>query len=394
MENPEPTIRGMINATRWTCKVVIDNQAKGTGVLILPHIVLTAWHVVRDLFQFDGTRWVRRPGAAKRLRVDFDDYLFQTQQTLAPRLPLSVSAHDLDWCPYFCPCHAEELNDRFPKSLAELEGMWDFALLRLAVPVGLERRWAVADPLTALPRSNDFIYILQHPAGAPQKIDTDAIIEPDASVRAAVPGFRFLHRVNVVSGSSGSPCFTREFELCGIHQGTWNGSAGAGTTVNRGVPIGRIMEYLDKYDKAPLELGPQDAPIWSLGVESSFRPVIGCDAFQAEIWKMALVGQKRLLVIDGADKSGKTFRTEVCDALLNQERHLKIRIAMPQAAVLNAPSFAALLCREAGAALPPLVPVSETNTTPTTWRKDELLEKVMAALNAARNGPRLVWIFL
>src|SRR5262249_8203303 len=140
----------------------------GTGVLVGPHLVLTAWHVVRDLFVPNGGNWQPDPGAAARVRVEFDAFLFKRRQSLVAQQPLSVPAHAA-WCPFFRPCHAEELKQRLPLNLLELEGLWDFALIRLANPVGLDRRWAAIDPRVSVPRPSDIIYIFQHPAGAAQK---------------------------------------------------------------------------------------------------------------------------------------------------------------------------------------------------------------------------------
>jgi hypothetical protein len=48
-QNPEAIYRGMNIGMRWTVKVFVDGSPKGTGILIGPHLVMTAWHVVRDL---------------------------------------------------------------------------------------------------------------------------------------------------------------------------------------------------------------------------------------------------------------------------------------------------------------------------------------------------------
>src|SRR5687767_7500034 len=48
--DPETWQRGFANGTRWTVRILIDRQFMGTGVLVSPNMVLTAWHVVRTLF--------------------------------------------------------------------------------------------------------------------------------------------------------------------------------------------------------------------------------------------------------------------------------------------------------------------------------------------------------
>ena len=393
LADPEPLFRGLSNGMRWTGRVVVDARAMGSCVLVLPHVVLTAWHVVRDLFAPNGDEWQPIAEAAGRLRVEFDDYLFRRGSATVGQTPLGVGAHQ-NWCVDFRPCHREELNHRFPQILAELEGMWDFCLIRLKSAIGLDRRWIPIDPLVTVPRPDDVIYLFQHPQGGAQKVDSDVVLRPETAMKDAVPHLRFLHKANSAPGSSGGPCFTKDFLLCGIHQGTWNGSAAAGDVVNRSVPLGRICDYLKTQMHWPPELESHESPSWSLGANAGFAPVIGCDPFQTDLWSAALSGRKPLLVISGSKGSGKTFRTQVCGLLLKEANHLKVNLNAPQTATKDAHGFAASLCDAAGSPLPTLLTPVEANTTVSAWLKDELLRNVMTSLKTARQGNRLVWIIL
>jgi hypothetical protein len=394
LADPQPLVRGLTDGMRWTAKVMIDGAARGTGVLVKPHLVLTAWHVVRGLFQQQPNgQWQPDPAAFVRVQVHFEDLLVRRRWSLIAQPPLRVDAHpSAGWCPAFRPCHAAELNDGFPTDLAQLDGFWDFALIRLAVPVGLERGHATCNPLITVPRPGGTVYVFQHPQGAPQKVDSTKVFPPDEKTRPAVPRLRFLHLTNSNPGSSGGPCFDREFMLCGLHQGVWNGHA-PGQVVNRGVPLARICEYLNGQPAGLPPLDPQECLVSSLGPVGADTPVIGCDGFLAHLWETGLSGRASVLVVEGPEKSGKSFRLRVADAVLLEANHVKVTVNTPQLTPLGAEEFAARLCQLAGATLPPLLPRVEADTTTAGWLKGELVPKVMKALNEARRG-RQVWLLM
>jgi Trypsin-like peptidase domain len=391
LANPQPLVRGLTNGMTWTGKIVIEGEARGTGVLVKPHLVLTAWHVVKDLFRQSNGQWQADPAAGPKLQVVFDDLLVRRRSSLVARPPLQVAAH-ADWCPLFGPCHSAELNHSFPDDLVQLEGYWDFALIRLAVAVGLDRGHAVCNPLVTVPRPGGTVYVFQHPNGAPQRVDNHQVFPPDEKLRTAVPRLRFLHTANANPGSSGGPCFDRDFMLCGLHQGEWK-KDDAQRVVNRGIPLARIWEYVSSQPAGLPLLDPQDCLIASLGPGGADAPVIGCDTFLGHLWATALTGRASVLVIDGAEKSGKSFRLRVADAVLAESNHLKVPINAPQLTALSAEEFAARLCRLAGGELPQLLPREEAETTAAAWLKGELVPKVVAALNDARRG-RLVWLMI
>lgn len=391
LANPQPLVRGLTNGMTWTGKIVIEGESKGTGVLVKPHLVLTAWHVVKDLFQQVNGQWQPDPAAAPKLQVLFDDLLVRRRSSLVARPPLQVNAH-ADWCPLFRPCHTAELNHSFPDDLVQLDGYWDFALIRLAVAVGLDRGHAVCNPLVTVPRPGGTVYVFQHPNGSPQRVDNNQVFPPDEKLRTAVPRLRFLHLANTNPGSSGGPCFDRDFMLCGLHQGEWK-KDDPQQVVNRGIPLARIWEYVSSQAVGLPPLEPQDCLIASLGPAGADAPVIGCDTFLSHLWATALTGRASVLVIDGTEKSGKSFRLRVADAVLAESNHLKVPINAPQLAPLAAEEFAARLCRLVGGELPQLLPRDEAETTPAAWLKGELVPKVVAALNDARRG-RLVWLLI
>ena len=71
-------------------------------------------------------------------------------------------------------------------------------------------RGCVAIPAKVPALTKDsLLFILQHPAGDPLKLDVDAVVE--------TLGRRVRYKVNTLGGSSGSPCFDVNFQLAAIH---------------------------------------------------------------------------------------------------------------------------------------------------------------------------------
>jgi hypothetical protein len=389
--NPDVIYRGLGHGIRWTGKIIVDGTPNGTGILIGPHLVLTAWHVIRALFTpAAGGGWEADAGGGARLQVEFDDFLAFIGG--APRLaaPLRVRAHR-EWCVSFSPCHADELANRLPADPTELQGHWDYAIIRLEAAPGLLRRWASLDARSVVPRADEGIFLFQHPAMQPLKVDQNFITDLNPPLPAVVPKLRFLHYANAVGGSSGGPCFDKSFMLFGFHQGVWTGQGSGGRVTNRGVPILRIIDDIKEKLKEGLPgLDPSENPIWSLGKAKNYAPVIGTEPFQKLVWDSAVAGMPKVLVIGGAKGSGKSFLVQLLSSMLPDGGHLKVALKADSISKMNARRLAEAICKAAGTSMSPPVEPDAADTTRSAWLKDEILSKVMSALQAARGG-RLVW---
>jgi hypothetical protein len=392
---PELLYRGVVSGMRWTVKVLIDGTAKGTGILIGPHLVLTAWHVVQQLFRPDGNGgWKPDPDAAPKIQIEFDDFLslIAPGGALVPRGSVRVAANK-EWHVASSPCLDEELEFRLPDDLTRLEGSWDYAIIRLAKTPGMERRWAALDARAVVPKKEAQFLVFQHPAGHPLLLGQGDILAPAATAAAAIPRLRFLHAVNTVGGSSGGPCFDKTFMLFGLHQGVWQGALHGGRPINRGIPVVRVIEDIKKkIENLPVP-DPSESPIWHVVVDRMPHPVIGCDAFQTLVWKSALAGTPRIILLTGERGTGKSFRLAVLSGLLADAGHLKVVLPAELISKLPAQKLAEKICQTAGAGIPAIPPLNEVDSTPATWLKDEVVPSIVAALDSVRNA-RLVWIAL
>ncbi|MGP3697582.1 trypsin-like serine peptidase [Rhodobacter sp. NSM] len=212
---------------RQVCRIEIGRRAAGTGFLIGPAAVLTNWHVVAK-------------AALAEAQCRFD-YVMRADGTREAGSAVALAADPL-------ACHAPpapaEMTEH-PEDPPPAAGELDFALLRLAEPVG-ERGWLrLPDAPPDLPPGSPLL-IVQHPDGAPMKLamDTQSVIGANAN------GTRVRYRTNTENGSSGSPVFTMDWDPVLLHH--YGDPAWGAPRFNQGVPLDRIRAAILAAGHAPL----------------------------------------------------------------------------------------------------------------------------------------------
>jgi len=213
------------------CRIEIGGAAAGTGFLVGPDAVLTNWHVIEAAKNADRL---------DRVRCRFD-YVLKADASRDEGMIVRLHAADpcLDSSPY-SPAEAGPT----PDDPAPTENQLDYALLRLETETGRDtmdggrRGWIELPDAAPLFDAGTPILIVQHPDGAPMKLamDTQAIIGANAN------GTRLRYYTNTESGSSGSPCFTMDWDIVALHHfgdPAWNNPK-----FNQGVPIDRIRNSI------------------------------------------------------------------------------------------------------------------------------------------------------
>ena len=214
----------------------------GTGFLVGKDLLLTAYHVVEPLIdwqtrQATNKKWARPEDV--RLRFDYakrenEAPIYEgTLFTLAPKWDIALSPYS----------KADSLTGLLPGA-DEL----DFALVRVAgapgaqpvggqgVPGATKRGWIEIPADPAWPVPDRAMYILQHPEGQPLKL-----APPDRIIGLNDNNTRVRYRVNTLSGSSGSPCFSANLDLIALHH------YGREDEFNQGVPLAAIAPKIRPY---------------------------------------------------------------------------------------------------------------------------------------------------
>jgi hypothetical protein len=221
----------LIAIERRVCRIERQGAGLGTGFLVGPDTVLTNWHVVTGAIG---------EGKLAELGCRFD-YVARADGAQNPGVLMALGADSCLTHSSFSAAETTATPEAPPPTPQEL----DFALLRLTssagtqVVAGVQRGW-IALPNAALPLPEDApLLIVQHPDGAPMKLamDTQAVIGPNAN------GTRIKYRTNTDPGSSGSPCFSMDWDIVALHHyGDPNWQA---PLFNQGVPIHLIRQRIE-----------------------------------------------------------------------------------------------------------------------------------------------------
>lgn len=195
-----------------TCRIDIDDRDRttGTGFLVGPEAVLTNYHVVESI--------VKGPRTASAISCLFDyKKLADGTENPGTRVPLHSAGGIVAYSPYT----AGEREGR-PDATVPTENELDFALLRLARPMGSvpisgpespPRGYEVLPSTASTLVADQGIIIAHHPEGMPMKlaIDSKSVLVVNAN------GTRVRYTTNTDSGSSGSPVFNMLWDLVALH---------------------------------------------------------------------------------------------------------------------------------------------------------------------------------
>ncbi|WP_160939430.1 trypsin-like serine peptidase [Teichococcus coralli] len=293
---------------KWICVVAVDlpnGTKRGTGFLVGPDLVLTAWHTVKH--RAEGFRrcviFDHEDGAAienlsqvgaKTRAVDFHT---EWKAASCEDLPGDGVLPDPD------PMTADDLHKR--------QECLDFALLRLQEKIGLQalkpatggpaRGWLVLASPAGAPQQearpvpvaqDDRIIIPQHPYGHPQRVDFGRYSQIDTELDSSATRLRY--NTETAPGTSGAPCFNGNYRLVGMHNASVlkQGVAIANQAIRIDLILNKLKadnriwnELLAAIPEAsaaaqgpeaaelPDAVEPPDVPIWSVSADAA-KPLI------------------------------------------------------------------------------------------------------------------------
>lgn len=229
------------------CRIEINDgqrQRYGTGFLVGSETVMTNHHVVRKV--------IEKKISPEKVILRFDFKKSDDGTTINSGTIHRLASGD-DW---LLDQSEPSLVDTMTDTKGELPEptQLDYALLKTegspgnegvggdnAAPSAPKRRWIKMPTTPYQFEANTPLYIVQHPQGEPLKcaIDTDSIIDVNGN------GTRVRYRTNTEHGSSGSPCFNKEWELVALHHsGDPNYRELYKADYNEGIPIAAIHALL------------------------------------------------------------------------------------------------------------------------------------------------------
>lgn len=298
--------------------------SNGTGLLVAPDLVLTARHVLEHHI-LNGQQLRPSPGP---LFAFFDhlggDPIIQvdeaTPQLRARTRPVLFHA---DWLvDTRDDIPGEAFDQPTPNQIADLKVKLDYALVRLAEPVGnysrhayggARRGWFDLSQYAApTMRQHDRIIIPQHPGGQPQRIDFGRFSKFDPS------NTRLRYDAETAPGTSGAPCFNQEYQLVGMHNAAF--APNNIVIFNQAVHFDQIMNRLrPRYP--PAAASGTSSSLWSVSPDlTSPRVIVGRGPLLEWI-KNASVElppsrKHRVYATAATQRGGKTFSLEILKAAL------------------------------------------------------------------------------
>ncbi len=185
-------IRNLSKFELAVCRVEIGGAPAGTGFLVGPDLVLTCSHVLETLPAGSDS------GDRVMVRFDYKKY---------------AGGGDLQAGVSYGLAKVWKV-DASPKNES------DYVLMRLSRKAGEESVAGQADapargwlnPEAHAFSQGESIFIIQHPLGDPMKISLGNVVSIKSN------STEVCHDVSTQPGSSGSPCFTMDGKVVGLHQ--------------------------------------------------------------------------------------------------------------------------------------------------------------------------------
>ncbi len=359
---PEEFRNFLSRAEAFRCRILVGGEVRGSGCLVGPSLVLTAWHVIAS-----GDPPYH---AADNISVMLSDH--QVRKVLEP--PVYVS----DISP-------QEFAGQLLATDADYDNRHDTVLLRLAQADGARLGYATLPEAPPALRGGTLLHVLDFPHG----LEKGTAYGQTRSRKGLT--VRVMHTAETEQGSSGAGCVDQQARFVGIHQGRWPPN-------RRLVPISLFLD--DISTKIKDDIAPPS--IWSLNGRQAEELVLGRSGFIAAVAEASrrvsrargVRVRRRNPLEQGTIGLNFSFRLLQRMLALQPGLHRALHCGFEQRAVSLFETI-----RTAAAAQELDVPVPEAGagvrageTTPEAALNDEA-QHLATALNVAA-GDKLLWIFI
>ncbi|KAF0115088.1 MAG: hypothetical protein FD150_1149 [Rhodobacteraceae bacterium] len=315
-------------AARRLCLIRAGGK-QGTGFLIGPQTVLTNWHVMSDLI--DPATGKALDGSAGQISVSFETLTDNQGRTCL------VAA---DWLVGFSPL-VKDMSDPLPQAVSPDGTFLDYCAMRLLGAPGRERGWYDLSQTGALNHKTDAFFVFQHPAGVAQRagVARDTVLDDN-------PHF-LRHQVWTASGSSGGLCLDHKLRPIALHHAAVSHPTEVDDKGKPKLDYNRAI-LLSAIHAARPDLGKPDLQYDRiLRLSDGSGGVVGREATQEFLRRMAAGKEPPILIVKGEKQSGKSFTTVLLRELFPFDSFRIISISASDLTA-EAVDLARLILKEAG----------------------------------------------
>lgn len=351
-------------AKAFRCRVLVNGAFAGTGCLIGPSLVVTAWHVVAV-----------NPPSLPQVPTPQVEVILSDQSKQDVIVPFGFESF----------CGDAEFEGHAPRADSDVADRNDVALLVMRRPAAAHLGYARLPSTVQETASRSALFLVHFPGGDDKGIGTGRISK---IYRVTA---RWRHDITSLPGSSGGACFNRDLEFAGLHQGKWSGGG-------RLVPLSRFVA-----DLRPLvekDIAPRT--LWSLDGTENGALVIGRDLFFEAVAEAGGEGSRvRGLRIKRRDlavgTTGLAFSYEILARLLTRRGlgHTLVRITFDE---LVSDLVQDIRSRVRAAGLPLQDPAAQPGTSlgaaaPEGAARDRAATLAGAIEGAAAAAEQTIWLF-
>lgn len=207
--------RTMAAREAGVCQILFKGDAIGTGFLVAPDLVMSNWHV------FEYPQNGGELGALADYSVRFDYRAAEGEQAASLGKIVAIDA-------------APGYRATSPKTA------FDYVVVQLvaragddAVSAKTQRGWL--RPSSRTLEKFESVLVLQHPKARTLELAIGPVMGWVADREDEV----YLHMANTDEGSSGSPCFTSQWELAALHH---RADPAGGKKPNRAISMAAVLQ--------------------------------------------------------------------------------------------------------------------------------------------------------
>jgi V8-like Glu-specific endopeptidase len=224
---------GLAAIGRQIARIEIPSGTEaGTGWLVAPDLILTAYHVVENIHK-------------KINGLGYNDLFFRfdyTTQNGQSRICAVKENWLIDHAPY-------SEHDLQPSSEEPASTEMDYALIALAEKAGddvmndgTSRGWIEVPEHPVAMSAGDFVMIPQHPNGRPLELAFGDLLKYNKAAN------RVQYDTNTEPGSSGSPCFDISLQPFALHHAS---GPAKNLAYNQAVPLREIIKLMKQRNVNP-----------------------------------------------------------------------------------------------------------------------------------------------